>query len=363
MTEDEDFMRIALAIGRRGQGLAAPNPAVGCVIVRDGIIVGRGYTQPGGRPHAETMALAQAGEAARGATAYVTLEPCSHVGRTGPCADALARAGISRVVGAIRDPDPRVGGGGFALLRNFGLLVTEGVLEAEARAAHVGHFSRISKGRPSVTLKLALSADGKVAGANGGPVRITGSDTNAFVHGLRSRHDAIAVGVGTVLADDPLLTVRLPGVPTNRLGRLVFDSALRLPLGSNLVATAGETSLTIVAAEDAPTEPEQRLNAAGVTVLRVARAASGLLDLGAALRLLGTLGLTRLFVEGGPGLAASLIEADLLDEAFLIDAPLQIGAPGLDGLTPLLRQTLDGRLPHRETMQIGADTVTFQRRS
>ncbi len=363
MTEDEDFMRIALAIGRRGQGLTAPNPAVGCVIVRDGIIVGRGFTQPGGRPHAETMALAQAGPSARGATAYVTLEPCSHVGRTGPCADALARAGISRVVGAVRDPDPRVGGGGFAMLRNYGLMVTEGVLEAEARAAHVGHFMRVSRGRPSVTLKLALSVDGKVAGARGVPVRITGPDTNGFVHGLRSRHDAIAVGVGTVLADDPLLTVRLPGMPATRLGRIVFDSALRLPAGSKLVETATFTPLTVIAAEDAPIEAEQRLAAAGVTVLRVVRAARGGLDLGAALRLMGTLGLTRVFVEGGPTLAASLIGADLVDEAFLIEAPLVIGADGVVGLPPPLRPTLDARLNDRKTMMIGADTVTFQRRS
>lgn len=356
-------MTMAFAMGRRGLGLTAPNPSVGCVIVKDGLVVGRGVTQAGGRPHAETVALAQAGEAARGATAYVTLEPCSHVGRTGPCADALARAGVARVVGAIRDPDTRVAGRGFAMLRSYGLAVTEGVMEHEARDAHVGHFTRVRLGRPAVTLKLALSADGKVAGPGGVPVRITGEEASVQVHGLRNRHDAIAVGIGTVLRDDPLLTVRLPGLEQRRLPRIVFDTHLRLPPSSRLVGSLEAAPLTVIAGTDAPIAAEQALTSAGVTVLRVSQTATGSLALAEALRLLGTLGLTRLFVEGGPTLAKALVDADLVDEFFRFTAPQSIGPDGTDGLGTATMDRLASVLTRTEVHRFGVDTLTVFRRS
>jgi diaminohydroxyphosphoribosylaminopyrimidine deaminase/5-amino-6-(5-phosphoribosylamino)uracil reductase len=363
VSEDDVFMEMAFSMGRRGLGLTAPNPSVGCVIVRNGIVVGRGVTQPGGRPHAETVALAQAGAAARGATAYVTLEPCSHVGRTGPCADALARAGVARVVGAIRDPDTRVAGRGFAMLRSYGLSVTEGVLEDKARDAHIGHFTRVRLGRPAVTLKLALSADGKVAGPGGVPVRITGADSDAQVHGLRHRHDAIAVGIGTVLRDDPQLTVRLPGCEHRALPRIIFDSDLRLPLSSRLVATVSSAPLTVIAAENAPGAAEAALKAAGATVLRVPRRDARSLALGDALRLLGTLGLTRLFIEGGPTLASALVNADLVDEYYRFVSPASIGPEGTEGLTASAMARLSATLTRTEVHRIAADNLTIFRRS
>ena len=210
--EDERFMAAALAFGRRNLGLCAPNPSVGALIVRDGVVVGRGVTSPGGRPHAERKALAEAGEGAAGATLYVTLEPCSHHGRTPPCAEAIVAAGVARVVSAIEDPDPRVAGRGHALLREAGVEVVVGIGAAQAHRDHLGHILRVTAGRPMVTLKLARTADGFAAGDEHDPrLAITGEAANLRVQVMRAMHDAIMVGVGTALGDDPLLTVRLPG--------------------------------------------------------------------------------------------------------------------------------------------------------
>src|SRR5271154_2666036 len=202
---DQRFMELALALGRRGWGRTWPNPAVGAVVVKDGVIVGRGWTQPGGRPHAEPVALAQAGEAARGATLYATLEPCSHVGKSPPCADAIIAAGIKRVVSAIEDPNPEVAGQGHARLRAAGIAVDVGLCAAEAAHDHSGHFRRIRDKRPHVILKLAVSADDKIGAVGHKPVAITGEAARTRVHLLRAQCDAILVGIGTVLADDPLL--------------------------------------------------------------------------------------------------------------------------------------------------------------
>ncbi|MGN8115271.1 bifunctional diaminohydroxyphosphoribosylaminopyrimidine deaminase/5-amino-6-(5-phosphoribosylamino)uracil reductase RibD [Labrys sp. 22185] len=368
---DERFMRAALALGRRGFGNTWPNPAVGCVIVRRvgdaDIIVGRGWTQPGGRPHAETQALAEAGALAKGATAYVTLEPCSHYGRTGPCADALARGGIARVVGALRDPDPRVGGRGFDMLRRYGLEVREGVLADEAFQAHVGHITRVTFGRPGVTVKIAVSADGKLAGPGGRPVRITGEEASAHVHLMRAQSDAIAVGIGTVLKDDPMLTVRLPGMAAQSPVRIIFDSRLRLPLSSRLVETAREVPVWVMARADAPVEPERDLVEAGVEVMRIGCSAlspsgGASLDLGEALRLLGTRGVTRLLVEAGPQLAAGLVEADLVEEFVQFTSPEPIGE-GVTALTSQLQAKIDEQLPNLAARMVGRDTMTIQRRN
>jgi diaminohydroxyphosphoribosylaminopyrimidine deaminase / 5-amino-6-(5-phosphoribosylamino)uracil reductase len=227
---DRHFMDHALRLGRRGLGLTWPNPSVGCVLVRDGVIIGRGLTQPGGRPHGETTAIAHAGGAARGATAYVTLEPCSHYGKTAPCSDALARAGVTRVVCAVGDPDPRVRGRGFTMLRAYGIAVDVGLCEQEAALDHRGHFNRIRLGRPFVQLKMAMSSDGFVAVAGGARTQISGPRAHDEVHLMRAMSDAIMVGIGTVLCDDPMLNCRLPGMETRSPIRVVIDSRLRLPL-------------------------------------------------------------------------------------------------------------------------------------
>src|SRR6202012_2456790 len=225
---DRRFMQLALTLGRRGQGRTWPNPAVGAVVVKDGVIVGRGWTQPGGRPHAEPVALRQAGEAARGATLYVTLEPCSHFGRSPPCADVVIAAGIARVVSAIEDPNPEVAGQGHARLRAAGITVDIGLCATEAAHDHAGHFRRVRDRRPHVILKLAVSSDDKIAAAGGKPVAITGEAAKSRVHLLRAQCDAILVGIGTALSDDPLLTCRLPGMAARSPGRVGLGRALRV---------------------------------------------------------------------------------------------------------------------------------------
>lgn len=333
--DDRAFMDHALRLGRRGLGLTWPNPSVGCVLVRDGVVVGRGLTQPGGRPHGETTAIAHAGASARGSTAYVTLEPCSHYGRTAPCSDALARAGIVRVVCAIGDPDPRVRGRGFTMLRAYGIGVEVGLGEAEAALDHRGHFTRVRLGRPFVQLKMALSADGYVAAAGGARTAITGPRANDRVHLLRAMADAIMVGIGTVLADDPLLTCRLPGMDARSPVRVVVDSRLRLPLSSRLVTTARQVPTWVLGTVGAPPDAERALRAAGCEVMLVRRLDDGTLDLGAALRLLAVRGITRVLAEGGPRMAAGLIGAGLADEIVLARSPNMLGAGVPAFATPL----------------------------
>jgi diaminohydroxyphosphoribosylaminopyrimidine deaminase/5-amino-6-(5-phosphoribosylamino)uracil reductase len=299
--------------------------------VRDGIVIGAGVTAPGGRPHAETLALAQAGEAARGATVYVTLEPCSHHGQTPPCAEALIAAGVARVVCALGDPDARVSGRGFDLLRAAGIEVVVGVGAEEAAHDHLGHILRVTQGRPMVTLKLARTADGFAAGDEHDPrLVITGEIANRRVQTLRSAHDAIMVGAGTALGDDPLLTVRQNGLDQRPL-RVVLDSALRLPLESRLVATAGPYPTLVIAAAGAPAEREAALRARG---LEVERAGEPQVDLGEALRLLGRRGITRVLSEGGPTVGSALIRAGLADEVLLFTAEKPLGRQGRPALEP-----------------------------
>src|SRR5436305_915875 len=272
---DQRFMALALALGRRGQGRTWPNPAVGAVVVKDGVILGRGWTQPGGRPHAEVEALARAGDAARGATLYVTLEPCSHHGKSPPCADAVISAGIARVVSAIEDPNPEVAGQGHARLRAAGIAVDVGLCAEDAARDHAGHFRRIRDRRPHVILKLAVSSDDRIAAAGRRPVAITGDAAAARVHLLRAQCDAILVGIGTVLSDDPLLTCRLPGMAARSPVRVVLDRNLRIPGASRLVKSAREAPLWIVTSE-AEAPAAAKLEAAGAEVVRVAAAQAGL---------------------------------------------------------------------------------------
>ncbi|MDE2373207.1 MAG: bifunctional diaminohydroxyphosphoribosylaminopyrimidine deaminase/5-amino-6-(5-phosphoribosylamino)uracil reductase RibD [Hyphomicrobiales bacterium] len=360
--DDGRFMALALALGRRGLGRTWPNPAVGAVIVNGGIIVGRGWTQPGGRPHAEVEALRRAGEAARGATLYVTLEPCSHHGKSPPCADAIVAAGVAGVVSALGDPNPKVSGQGYARLRAAGITVVTGVGADEARRDHAGHIRRVCDGRPNVTLKLAVSADGKVGAAGRKPLAITGAETRARVHLLRAQNDAIMVGIGTVLADDPLLTCRLPGMEKNSPVRIVLDRALRLPPSSRLAQTARQTPVWAVCGADAPQVAEQALLAQGVDIFRIEAAVqseqnAGRLDLAVVLKLIAGRGITRLMVEGGPTVAASFVAADLVDEAMVFRSPKTVGADGIDALEglPLSELTQSPRLRALAALPMGGD--------
>ena len=360
-SDDARFMALALALGRRGLGRTWPNPAVGAVIVRDDgsgpVIVGRGWTQPGGRPHAETEALRRAGAAARGATLYVTLEPCSHHGKTPPCADAIIEAGIARVVSALEDPNPQVGGAGHRRLTESGVVVEVGLGAEEARHAHAGHIRRVRDGRPHVMLKLAVSADGKAGLAGRRPAAITGEAAREWVHLTRARSDAVLTGIGTALADDPLLTCRLPGMANRSPVRVVLDGKLRLPLDSRLVATAGETPLWIMTSDGASWQRGEALLGKGTEVLR-ATETNGRLDLSDVLKRLAGRGITRLMVEAGPIVAAAFLQADLVDEVMLLRSPNSIGADGIDALEglPLEALTRSPRLTLAGREQVGADT-------
>jgi len=364
LQQDARFMALALALGRRGLGRTWPNPAVGAVIVKDGIIVGRGWTQPGGRPHAEIEALRRAGEAARGATLYVTLEPCSHYGKSPPCADAIIAGGVSRVVSALEDPNPEVAGAGHARLRAAGIAVDIGVGADEARHDHAGHIRRMRDGRPHVILKLAVSADGKAGAPGRKPLAITGEAARDRVHLLRAQSDAIMVGIGTALADDPMLTCRLPGMEKYSPVRVVLDSALRLPPGSRLARSARDVPVWVVTGGEASRAAENALLREGVTVLRAAQS-DGRLDLAAVLKLMGARGVTRLMVEGGPTLAAALLAADLIDEAVLFQSSKVVGTDGVDALDglPLTVLTQSPRLKCVMSEPVGADTrLVFERR-
>ena len=354
-------MALAIQLGARGLGLVWPNPAVGCVIVRQGRIVGRGWTQEGGRPHAEPVALAQAGAAARGATAYVSLEPCSHHGKTPPCAEALVAADIARVVTALEDPDPRVSGRGHALLRAAGVEVTTGVLAAEAAAVQAGFLRRIRLGRPMVTLKLATSFDGRIATASGESRWITGEGARHLVHAMRARHDAVLVGGGTLRADDPLLTVRGMGALRQPV-RIVASAGLNLPLG-RLAGSVAQGPVWLLHGEGAPVAARGAWEAAGARLLPVALGGGGL-DPAAMLLALGQEGLTRVFCEGGGQLAAALLAAGLVDEVIGFTAGLALGAGGLPSLAALPEGALAEapRFALLESRAVGGDVLHRWRR-
>jgi diaminohydroxyphosphoribosylaminopyrimidine deaminase/5-amino-6-(5-phosphoribosylamino)uracil reductase len=356
-------MQAALALGRRGLGNTWPNPAVGCVIVRDGAVVGRGWTQPGGRPHAETEALRRAGHLARGGTAYVTLEPCSHHGRTPPCCDALIAAGVSRVVCALRDPDHRVDGRGFCRLRAAGIIVEEGVCEAEAREANAGFIKRITQGLPLVTLKLATTLDGRIATATGESKWITGPDARREAHALRARHDAILVGSGTALADDPELTCRLPGATPRQPLRVVADARLRTPPAAKLIATARETPTVLVTVPGHPPAALAPYQDSGAEVITVPRATEGL-RMAALLGALAQRGVTRVLAEGGAGIAAALLREGLADRLAWFHAPGVMGGDGLPAAYPLPVELLAAMPRFRRVAlrPLGTDMLTaFER--
>ncbi|XOY56447.1 MAG: bifunctional diaminohydroxyphosphoribosylaminopyrimidine deaminase/5-amino-6-(5-phosphoribosylamino)uracil reductase RibD [Rhodobacterales bacterium] len=356
---DARYMALALQLGRRGMGRVWPNPAVGCVIVTYGRIVGRGWTQDGGRPHAETVALAQAGEDARGATVYVTLEPCAHHGKTPPCAEALIAAGVARVVIAVGDPDPRVAGRGIAMLEQAGIVVETGLLADQARADHAGFLSRITAARPFVTLKLAGTLDGRIATASGESQWITGPEARRAVHMMRARHDAVLVGAGTLRADDPALSVRGLGI-TRQPVRIVVSRAVKLPLTSQLAQTARQSPVWICHGAEADVADWLALGA--VSLPCAVRA--GQVEPEAMMQALASAGITRLFCEGGGMLAASLLGAGLVDDLVVMTAGCAIGAEG----TPALAAMGIGRLADaprfalHDLARLGDDVMTHWRR-
>lgn len=325
-------MAAALGLARRNLGLTAPNPSVGCVIVRDDQVIGRGWTAPGGRPHAETLALDAAGPSARGATAYVTLEPCCHHGRTPPCTSAIIAAGIARVVIACEDPDPRVAGGGITALKQAGLAVETGLLEDQAVAVNAGFFLRVGSARPLVTLKLATSLDGRIATHTGDSRWITGQAARARGHLLRATHDAVMIGTGTALADDPKLDCRLPGMADRSPLRVILDRRLRIDPASTLIQSARVLPTLLLTQAGHPADRVAAYEAAGVAVIDCPTDAADRLDLGVVLRLLGDRGLTRLLVEGGGELAAALLRADLVDRLAWFRTPVVVGGDGLPAL-------------------------------
>jgi diaminohydroxyphosphoribosylaminopyrimidine deaminase/5-amino-6-(5-phosphoribosylamino)uracil reductase len=349
-------MQAAIALADRGLGQTWPNPSVGCVIATpQGRVIARARTAPGGRPHAETQALSLAGQAARGAIAYVTLEPCAHHGQTPPCADALIAAGIARAVIAARDPDPRVNGQGIARLRHAGIPVTENILTEAAARTLAGFFTRVRSGRPLVTLKLASTLDGRIATASGESRWITGPASRRAVHALRGQHDAVMTGIGTVLKDDPDLTCRLPGYSARPTLRIVADTASRIPPGARLIRDASLAPAWVLHADGAPPE------APGVTALRIRKGPGGL-DLAAALQELGARGLTSVLVEGGAALAAGLLRADLIDRIAWFHAPALLGADAWPALAALgvgsIADMQRFRLSRRGPRVLGDDVMT-----
>lgn len=334
------MMRAALALARRSLGRTWPNPAVGCVIVRDGRVVGRGRTQDGGRPHAEVDALGQAGELARGATVYVTLEPCSHHGRSPPCADALVAAGVARVVSALEDPNPLVNGQGHARLRDAGIAVEVGERAAEAEEINAGFLLRVHEGRPLVHLKLAMSLDGRVATASGESQWITGPQARAWGHRLRATHDAILVGAKTVAQDDPELTCRLPGLARYSPVRVVLDSRARLSPTSKLATTARTHPVWLICTPAAPAAQREALQALGIEIVEVAADATGRVDVAAALRALGARDITRLMVEGGGEVAAAFLKTGKVDRLSLFRGGLALGGDSRSAVGPLALERL-----------------------
>jgi len=364
--DDARYMALALTLGRRGLGNTWPNPAVGAVIVKDNIIVGRGWTQPGGRPHAEVEALRQAKKNAQnkliGATMYVTLEPCSHQGKSPPCADAIIRAGMARVVSALEDPNPEVAGKGHEKLRAKGIAVDVGLGADEAQHAHAGHIMRVTKSRPHVTLKLALSADGKAGLAGRKPFAITGEEARTRVFQMRAASDAILVGIGTILSDNPQLTCRLPGMEERSPVRVVLDAKLTLPLSTSVVATVRDVPTWVFTSSKPSAIAEEILQQKGCKVFRVGDT-EGRLDVEEVLKVLGEQGITRLMVEGGPRVAGAIAAANLVDELALLRGEKSIGATGIEPLEGMPIDGLTGQLHSRGRAKLGADTLEIFERA
>lgn len=356
---DERWMRLALSLAQRGLGRVWPNPAVGCVIVKDGKLLGRGWTQKGGRPHAETVALAQAGSNASGATAYVTLEPCAHHGKTPPCATALVKAGIVRVVSALGDPDSRVAGQGYDILQNAGIDLTKDVLVDVAADINAGFLLNRTIGRPMFTLKMASSIDGRIATASGDSRWITGPDARRKVHMMRANHDAVLIGAGTARVDNPLLDVRGIGIDDDHPVRIVLDGGLSLSLTSRLAQTADKIPLWICHREGVDKARKKTWEKIGATLIEISSGKTGELDLNAMALQLGKRGITRVLCEGGGRVASSMIAAELVDTLVTFTAGLAIGSEGGGVFGPLQIDALQEapRFNLVESRTVGGDIM------
>ena len=362
---DLAHMQASLALARRGLGTVWPNPTVGCVLVKEGEVVGRGWTQPGGRPHGETEALRRAGARAAGATAYVSLEPCCHWGKTPPCAEALIAAGVARVVVPIEDPDPRVAGKGIARLRAAGVAVEIGLCAEAAVELNAGFLMRLETGRPLVTLKLASTLDGRIATVSGESRWITGEPARARAHLLRANHDAVMVGSNTVIEDDPLLTCRLNGLGERSPVRVIVDGRLRAPLTAQVVADAQRSPTWFLVRDGVDAMRRAAFADCGIEVIDVPPTPTGELDLGWALDELGRRGLTRVLAEGGGRLAAALLAADLVDRVAWFRAPLLVGGDGLAAVAPfgVARLSDAPRFTRIALEEIGQDVLETLRRA
>jgi diaminohydroxyphosphoribosylaminopyrimidine deaminase/5-amino-6-(5-phosphoribosylamino)uracil reductase len=363
--EDLKWMKIALRLADRNTGNVHPNPAVGCLIINNGRIVGRGWTQAGGRPHAEIMALEQAGNLAAGATVYTTLEPCSHYGHTPPCCDALIAAGINRLVGSMKDPDTRVNGTGFLKLRDAGVEVIEGVEEKAAINLNKGFVSKIKSGLPLITLKLALSIDSQIATSAGESKWITGTAARSAGHLLRSRHDAILTGIGTVCADNPILNCRINGLEERSPVRIVLDTKLQIPMMSNLVATAPKYKTIIFTTKAAVDTKKVELKKLGLDIISVDTDNNGRVSLMVVLQTLVKLGITRVLVECGSMLASEFIRLNLVDRLVVHRAPIVIGGDGKPSINSIGVAKLDMAISfgRPQIEQVENDIIeTYQRR-
>lgn len=359
------MMRAALALARRSLGRTWPNPAVGCVIVRDGRVIARGRTQDGGRPHGEADAIAHATESLEGATAYVTLEPCSHHGKSPPCADALIDAGIARVVSALEDPYPQVNGRGHARLRAAGIAVEVGEGAKEAAEINAGFLLRVREGRPLFHLKIASSLDGHTATASGKSKWITGPVARADGHRLRATHDAILVGANTIEMDDPDLTCRLPGLARHSPVRIVIDSKARLQPTSKLAVTASNVPVWLVCTRQASNSSREALQARGVEIIEVEATPQGRVDISAAAHALGSRGLTSVLVEGGGTIAATFLKAGLVDRLSVYRGGLLMGRDSRSAVAELGLEGLDfaPRFSLVSTRVVGGDTLETWRRA
>ncbi len=358
-------MKTALSLARRGLGNVWPNPAVGCVIVKEGKIVGRGWTQPGGRPHAETMALELAGKRASGAKAYISLEPCNHTGETPPCAEALIYAGIKEVYASLSDPDHRVSGTGFNKLKAANIAVNVGLLKEEAKEINKGFFLLLEKSRPLITFKTATTYDGKIATKKGESNWITNEESRNFAHLLRATHDATLVGSGTVLSDDPLLTSRLPGISNIRRPRIVLDSRLRVPLDSKLLKTAGDYPVWLITGDQHSPKELHAFREKNVELILLPQDKFGRPNIKKVLQELANRGLTRVLVEGGNSIAQNLFKADLVDQIAWFRSPKIMGNDGLSAIGNLDLKELSAiyKFQRVHSIEIGSDSLEILRRS
>ena len=362
---DAEWMEIALRLADRNTGNVCPNPSVGCLIVNNDRIVGRGWTQEGGRPHAEVMALEQAGEKSIGASVYTTLEPCSHFGKTPPCSDALISARIKRLIGAMKDPDPRVDGMGFVKLRDAGIEVVEGILEREAEALNRGFIKRIKEKLPFITLKMAMSIDSRIATKTYDSQWITGEEARHSSHFLRSKHDAILTGIGTVLYDNRILNTRISGLENRSPTRIIMDAKLRLPVDSQIVSTATDYKTIICTTGAAEKSKKKHIESFGLQVLTLTSNKSGRVSLIETLKVLAAKGINNVLVEGGGILSTEFLRSDLIDELLVYRAPIVLGGDGRAAVEGLGVSDLSGAAAFERTgiASIGTDLMeTYKRR-